>query len=534
MSHNFDAIVIGSGFGGAVCACRLAEKGQRVLVLERGRRWEVKDYPRGPEDAWIWDERHPEYFNGWTDIQFFDDMAVARGAGVGGGSLIYASVSVVPPEESFRSGWPKAISYKELLPYYERVGKMLNVQTVPQNQQSRRYHLVRDAAEAMDLGERFHALELAVSFNPDWDYDTDDPFSDDKSKAWINAQGQHQGTCVHCANCDAGCQVRAKNTLDLNYLPLAEKHGAEVRPLHVVRKITPLSGDGYRVDYERIKNGRLIRGHETATKVILAAGSLGSTELLLRCRDQYKTLPALSPRLGYGWSANGDFITPSVHQREVSPSQGPTISCAIDLLDGVYKDAKLFIEDGGFPDLLGNFLEERLRKSWRPLKSRFGLLFNTLGRMVRQRDPLENVMLWFGQAVDASDGRFYLGRPWYAPWRKELMLDWDIHHSERTIDAMASLHKKLSRATDGVPFIPPTWSVLKNLITPHPLGGCAMADSPEQGVVNDRGEVFGYSDLYVADGAIFPQALGLNPSRTIAALAERIVDKMDIQVPQPK
>ncbi len=112
---------------------------------------------------------------------------------------------------------------------------------------------VRDAAEAMDFGERFHALELAVSFNPDWDYDTDDPFNDDKSKAWINAQGQHQGTCVHCANCDAGCQVRAKNTLDLNYLPLAEKHGAEVRPLHIVRKITPLSGDGYRVDYERIK-----------------------------------------------------------------------------------------------------------------------------------------------------------------------------------------------------------------------------------------------------------------------------------------
>ena len=137
-------------------------------------------------------------------------------------------------------------------------------------------------------------------------------------------------------------------------------------------------------------------------------------------------------------------------------------------------------------------------------------------------------MLWFGQAVDAADGRFYLGRPWYAPWRRQLMLDWDIRRSEQTMEAMASLHSELSHVSGGTAFIPPTWTVLKNLITPHPLGGCAMADSPERGVVDDRGEVFGYPGLYVADGAILPQALGLNPSRTIAALAERIIDKMEL------
>jgi cholesterol oxidase len=526
MQHSFDAIVIGSGFGGAVAACRLAERGQRVLVLERGRRWQAEDYPRGPEDAWVWDERCPECFNGWTDVQFFDDMAVARGAGVGGGSLLYASVSIVPPKERFAHGWPKAISYEEMLPYYERVGRMLGVQTIPQNQQTRRFALVREAAEALGFGARFRAVELAVNFDPDWHYGLDDPFNDRRSKPWINEQGRKQGTCVHCGNCDAGCQVRAKNTLDLNYIPQAESHGAEVRPLHISRRITPLEGGGYRVDFERLENGRRVRGHANAARVILAAGSLGSTELLLRCRDQYKTLPSLSRRLGHGWSPNGDFVTPSWHPRKVSASQGPTISCAVDLLDGGYRDAKLFVEDGGFPDLLGNFLEERLKKSWRPLRSRFGLLFNALGLRVRRRDPLDNVMLWFGQAADAADGRFYLGRPWYAPWRRQLMLDWDIRRSERTMDAMVALHQELSRATGGTPFIPPTWTVLKNLITPHPLGGCAMADSPEQGVVDERGEVFGYPGLYVADGAILPQALGLNPSRTIAALAERIVDKM--------
>jgi cholesterol oxidase len=526
MPQPFDAIVIGSGFGGAVSACRLAEKGQKVLVLERGRRWQPEDYPREPGDAWIWDEAHPRRFNGWADVQFFDDMAVARGAGVGGGSLIYASVSIVPPKERFVHGWPREITHEEMLPYYERVGKMLNVQSVPQNQLTKRHALMRDAAEANGFAESFTPVELAVSFNPDWHYGLDDCFNDNKSKSWINEQGQQQGTCVHCANCDTGCQVKAKNTLDLNYLPQAEQHGAEVRPLHIVRNITPLDDGGYRVDFDHLEDGCFIAGSEVAKRVIVAAGSLGSTELLLRCREQHRSLPNISQRLGHGWSANGDFVTPSVHNRDVSASQGPTISSAIDLLAGDYKGEKLFIEDGGFPDFIGNILEQHMKKSWWPFKSRFGLAFNQLARMVRARDPLDCVMLWFGQAVDAADGRFYLGRPWYAPWRRVLRLDWDISRSEQTMQAMADLHEELAYSTDGTPFIPPTWTLLKNLITPHPLGGCGMADSAEQGVVNARGEVFGYPGLYVADGAILPQALGLNPSRTIAALAERIVDKM--------
>lgn len=522
---DFDVVVIGSGFGGAVMACRLAERGQKVLVLERGRRWEVKDYPRDPDDAWLWDERYPEHFNGWADVQFFDDMAIARGAGVGGGSLIYASVSVVPPKARFERGWPSGISYEEMLPYYERVGKMLKVQRLPGNQLTRRYHLMRDAAESNGVGDRFQPVELAVSFDPEWHYGLDDPFNDNRSKPWVNEQGQPQGTCVHCGNCDAGCQNRAKNTLDLNYIPLAEQHGAEVRALHIARRITPQE-QGYRVDYERLLDGKRIAGSVTAKRVVLSAGSLGTTELLLRCRDQFRTLPGISRRLGHGWSPNGDFVTPSVHKREVSASQGPTISSAIDLLDGKYQGAKLFVEDGGFPDLIGNFLEEHMKRRRRPLRSRFGLSFNALARRIRAHDPMDNIMLWFGQAVDAADGRFYLGRPWYAPWRKQLMLDWDIRRSEKTMTAMADLHTDLSLATDGIPFIPPTWSVFKNLITPHPLGGCAMADSPDEGVVNHLGEVFGYPGLYVADGALLPKALGLNPSRTIAALAERIAEKM--------
>ncbi|ETX08383.1 GMC family oxidoreductase [Candidatus Entotheonella palauensis] len=528
MATSFDVIVIGSGFGGAITACRLAEKGLSVLVLERGRRWQPKDYPRKPGDAWIFDPDEPHKQNGWIDMRFFDDMIVVQGAGVGGGSLIYANVSIESKPELFNQGWPAEITYDVLKPYYDQVGDMLQVQQVPQNQVPERFKLMQEGAQALGYGDRFRPVPLAVTFDPEWSYDLDDPFHTKHSKTWTNAQGQQQGTCIHLGNCDLGCDVQAKNTLDLNYIPLAEQHGAEFRPLHMVRYLQP-EPDGYRVFFDRFENGQAIAGSETSRKVILAAGSLGSTELLLRCRDQHKTLPNLSAFLGRNWSSNGDFLPPAFHDdRKPSPTQGPTISSAIDFLDGRVDGEQFFIEDGGFPDLLGNYLEEKLRGRSSIKRRKFRRLFEELGQAVRARDPLANVMPWFAQGIDAADGRLYLRRPWYMPWRRKLKLDWDIDRSENVINAIVEMHKRLAHATNGNAWVPPTWTILKNLVTPHPLGGCNMGTTPAQGVVNHLGEVFHYPNLYVADGAIVPEAIGLNPSRTIAALAERIADKMPV------
>ena len=524
MPQAYDVIVIGSGFGGAVVACRLAEQGGRVLILERGRRWDPSGYPRELGDAWIWDQNEPERQNGWLDLRCFKDMWVAQGAAVGGGSLIYANVSIEATREAFDVGWPPEITYNELKPYSDKVGRMLNVQTIPQNQLTERYKLMKDGAEKLGYGTRFRPVPLAVTFNPKWNYSLQDPCNDSQSRTWINDQGQEQGTCVHCGNCDIGCQVKAKNTLDLNYIPWAERHGTQVRPLHFVRCITP-QGNGYRVDFDRIEQGRLTPGSETAERVIVAAGSLGSTELLLRCRDEYKTLPGISGCLGHDWSSNGDFLTPAFYDnRRISPTQGPTITCAIDFLDGSLDNQRFFVEDGGFPDLLGNYLEAKLESG--ATNRTLNVLLDALRRIVRARDPLSNVMPWFGQAVDAADGRLYLGRRWWAPWRKILKLDWDIARSEAVVNAMVTMHKRLSAVTGGRPWVPPTWTVLKNLVTPHPLGGCNVGSTSQNGVVDHRGQVFGYRHLYVADGAIIPEAIGLNPSRTIAALAERIADLM--------
>jgi cholesterol oxidase len=328
-----------------------------------------------------------------------------------------------------------------------------------------------------------------------------------------------QGTCVHCGNCVIGCQVKAKNTLDLNYIPRAEKHGAEVRPLHLVRYIEP-ENSGYRVYFDRIVDGKLIPGSESAKRVIIAAGSIGSTELLLRCRDQYKSLPKLSGFLGRNWSSNGDFLTPAAYDnRQISPTQGVAISCAIDFLNEDENAPRFFIEDGSAPNVLRNFLQSKDPGKIPIAREALKALIELIG----PADPFDNVMPWFAQGIDAADGRLYLGRPWYAFWRKkQLRMDWDIERSKPVITAILNMHKLLSSATGGKPQEPFFWKAFKKLVTPHPLGGCNMGVDAAGGVVDHRGEVFGYPNLFVADGAIIPEAIGLNPSRTIAALAERI------------
>lgn len=520
MANSFDVIIIGSGFGGAVTACRLAERGMKVLVLERGRRWDPKAYPSQTNRDWIYDPDEPHRQNGWLDFRIYDDMSIAQGAGVGGGSLIYANISVEAKPELFNQGWPPEITYNELKPYYDKVGKMLNLQTIPDNQLTRRFNLMKEGAQKLGYEDRFRKLPMAVSFSQNFDPTREDPFNDKHSEPFTNDQGQQQGTCVHCGNCDIGCQVKAKNTLDLNYIPWAEKHGAQVRPLHIAKNIVP-EGSGYRVHFDRIENGKLVAGSETAQKVIVAAGSLGSTELLLRCRDEHKSLPNISRFLGYNWSSNGDFLTPAFYDnREISPTQGPTITCTIDFLDGKVDGEQFFIEDGGFPNVLRNALQANAKDP------RFRLLLEGVKQVAREDDPLGNVMPWFAQGIDAADGRLKLKRIWYAPWRRRLAMDWDIKRSEPTINAIINMHKRLAKATGGDPWVPPTWTVLKNLITPHPLGGCNMGTTSTNGVVNHKGEVFGYPNLYVVDGAIIPEAIGLNPSRTIAALAERIAALM--------
>ena len=232
----FDVIIIGSGFGGAITACRLSQAGYRVLVLERGRRWDKTNFPRKPEDRWLWNHDRPEAENGWLDLRMYPGMSIAAGAAVGGGSLIYANISCEAPPAIFEAGWCPEINYQELKPHYDTVAGFMDVQPVPDTQWTGRMKLMRDAAVAAGFGDRFKKLDLAVSFDPNWTYAADYAKGEAGSTSFTNKHGAQQGTCVHLANCDIGCDVHAKNTLDRNYLYVAENQfHADIRPLQSSR-----------------------------------------------------------------------------------------------------------------------------------------------------------------------------------------------------------------------------------------------------------------------------------------------------------
>lgn len=514
-----DAVIVGSGFGGAVTAARLSQHGYRVVVLERGRRWTTDTFPRLPDDPWLFDVDRPAERHGWFDFRVFPHMSVVQGAGVGGGSLVYANISVDAKPDTFDAGWPAEITFGDMATHYATVGATMNVAPVPTGQWPERTRMMKQAAEASGWGDRFRQLDLAVTFDPDWSYDTPDPHAPSTSKAVVNAHGRAQGTCIHLGDCDIGCKVNARNTLDLNYLAIAEDLGADIRPLHIVRTIEPVAG-GYRVHFDRIVNGQLEAGHQDGRVVILAAGSLGSTELLLRSRHEHGTLPNVSDRIGRGWSSNGDFLTPAFHLlRRVVPTRGPTITSAIDLLDGTVDGQDVFIEDGGLPDIARGYLEELAERPAVPEHERLRVEWL---RMLARLRALPHIMPWFAQSRDAADGVLRLKDD-------ALFLDWNIDGSRRTIEAVVNTHLKFARATGGLPLVPATWTFAKDLITPHPLGGARMASTRDEGVVDHKGEVFGHPNLFVADGAIVPKALGLNPSKTIAALAERIAGLISLE-----
>ena len=550
MASSYDAIVVGSGFGGAVAACRLAEADQRVLVLERGRRWFPGAYPRDFRDRWLFDSSSPQHMNGWLEFHIFRNMIVATGAAVGGGSLVYANVSEIPPPFTFEDGWPDEITFEGLNEHYAEVGRMLDVQTIPDNQLTRRYGLMVEAAAAIGGQREVEKMRLAVRFDPNWSYDLPPDVRHTVGAATYvedNGFGRRQGTCIHAGMCDVGCPTQAKNTLDLNYLARAENLGTEIRELHIVRALEEANG-GYRVWYEHIKprSRELVEGYVEARIVILAAGSLGSTNLLLRARDFHRTLPGLSKFLGRDWSANGNFLTPGMYnvddpadgriKRRLSPTYGPTITSRINYLDGRTGPERYTVEEGGIPPLLRGYLQERLplHRAIKARNWRTKLVLTQLKRHLDSEDELTHVMPWFANGVDAADGRLYLGRRVLKPWQRRLRMRWDVRESAKLINRIIARHRELCEATGGRISVPLTWRrPFRDLITPHPLGGCNMGRDADEGVVDHAGRVFGYPGLYVLDGAIVPEAIGINPSRTIAALAERniriLIDELDGQ-----
>ncbi len=538
MNQKFDVIVIGSGFGGAITACRLAQAGLAVCIVEKGRRWNHADFPRGAgevEKSALSSGKKLSTHGGFIEYCAFRNMDVIQGVGLGGGSLHYFNVHKRPPDFIFEQGaWPEQIRMSRLRPYYELAAEMLGANTLDPQRGHRvplRTQVFEDAVES--LGLRAERVPICVRL-------ADQPAaSPGKVQVPFNVS-QIRSACDHCGNCLLGCHLHAKNTLDLNYIALAEKHHAQVLTQHEALNITP-DAQGYRVSCRNHAAAPADSAANclvtlSAQRVVVAAGTLGTNQLLLHCKHRSRTLPRLSDQLGQRFSGNGDFLFAGTRYQDriVEPGRGPSITAGV----GFRKQDKqyIYIEDLGYPDpfiwYFNNAIPTRGRFK-RLLRQATAYVSEALGTGLEFKieELLEDGFLtrflpYLGMGTDAADGRLWLNK------KGELRLSWSMRNSLGLFRDMIGHMKDISEASGGRFINSFLWQSpllgmpLKRTLTAHPLGGCAMSDTPQNGVTNDRGEVWGYPGLYVADGALMPAAIGVNPSATISAIAERVAFHM--------
>jgi cholesterol oxidase len=567
ISHDYEVVVVGTGFGGSVAACRTAKRWPgRVLVLERGKRYPMGSFPRSPHAlaANFWnlpseDRARPRHvpkrqLHGMFDIRNYQHLDVVTCAGLGGGSLIYANVFLEPPKELFDEGWPQGIDKARLAPYYAVAKSVLGARPIPQNGDPRRdvirTGLFQSAARAH--GRPSALADINVFFGNDFS----DPLEIGAQS--LNRYGALQTSCVYCGECDVGCNTHSKNTLDLNYLHVAEhRYQAKILTEHLATRIVPIGPDGgehpsgsgengYRVHFLDLPAGK--ETSASARRVVVSAGALGSTELLMRCRDVHHSLPRVSAGLGERFSANGDFLSFAVAgDKPADPNYGPVITCYTDynLFSATDRRRGFILEDAAYPAFASWYLEgvrpavTLLPTLWRALQhlARRWLGGASLGRIgFFLADLLKNdlsfrtcVLLCMG--LDQASGKMRLNQNGY------LEVDWPYRDSMDLYEAITSSMEEFGRfiGAKTVVALPNWWWPLRKNVTVHSLGGCALGSDPHSGVVSAEpktlGQVFGYTGLYVTDGAIMPTAIGANPVATISALSEAVAEAITGDAP---
>lgn len=522
---DFDFIVIGSGFGGSVSAHRLVEKGYKVAVMEMGRRWTPANLPHTSWSIHRWFWRPKLGLRGFFNMRLFRHATIFHGCAVGGGSITYACTLLPPPEKVWTSGsWSSLADWKSEMPrHYETAATMLGL--TENKILGPADHLLQQAADASGVGHTFYSTRVGIFQSADGTQGQTftDPF--------FGGQGPERSTCIACGGCMMGCRHGAKNTLDVNYLYLAEKHGAKVFPETKVVDVRPLGGAsdgsaGYEVS--TVSSTAFIRRHArrlTCRAVVFSASSLGSMELLFQLKEK-KSLPAISSELGKHVRTNSESL---IGAR--TPGYSEDLSHGIAIGSGVYIDEHTHIEAVRYPcgsDAMG-FLTTILTDG-RPGPQRIALWlknvtvsllrhpFKTLRVLQPRGWAREFVILLCMQALE-GEIEMRWQRPWFWPFTKFL-----VSRGEKVptyIPKANEFAKKFAHLTDGF-----AMSMLPEILfdvpgTAHCIGGCVIADSSCHGVVDHRHRVFGYKNMYICDGSVVAANLGVNPSFTITALTER-------------
>lgn len=531
--YDYDVIVVGSGFGGSVTALRLTEKGYRVGVLEAGRRFTRETLPKNSWDLknYLWAPRLGLF--GIQRIHLLGNVMVLAGAGVGGGSLNYANTLYVPPKAFFDDPQWRDITdwQEELAPYYDQARRMLGVRLNPTMTPSD-VHL-KAAAERMGCGDTFHMAPVGVFFGDGQDADGTAKARPGEKVAdpYFGGAGPERRACTECGECMTGCRHGAKNTLNENYLYLAEKAGAVVHPMTTVVSVTDDSRGGYAVATLPTDDKKKGRGRTfTARRVVLAAGTYGTQTLLHRMKAN-GNLPYLSPRLGELTRTNSEALvgaqTDNRRYRKVTGEPRADFTRGVAITSSIHPDASTHIEPvrygkgsnsmGGLSILQVPYTEGRSRvAAWLANAARHPML---VLRSLSNRKWSERTII--GLVMQSLDNSLttYLKPDGVG---KGLLTARQGHGSPNP--------KQIKAATEGASALAAeingfagsnVGELMGTPLTAHFLGGCPIGDSPETGVIDPYHRLYGHPGISVVDGAAVSANLGVNPSLTITAQAER-------------
>lgn len=542
LKSHYDVVVVGTGYGGGVAASRLSRAGYSVCVLERGREFQAGDFPDTLEDAM----REAQYQNdlghigsrtGLFDIRMYDDISVVQGCGLGGTSLINANVSLRIDRRIFDDPvWPQAFTAdtERLDDCYALAENMLKPSTLPAEfERLKKYQAHQQSSAAIKNEPRFSHAEfkktpINVNFEPR-----------------INHVGIEQRACILCGDCVSGCNHTAKNTIAMNYIPDAFNHGAEIFCEAAVEHVDK-AGDLWRVYCHSAHFGRELFNAPPrfvmAKKVILAAGSLGSSEIMLRSKA--KGLP-LSDRVGRGFSGNGDVLAFGYNNdREINgigsgdrdPEEtglvGPCITSVIDCRGAEDLEDGFVIEEGSIPGALGPMLPPALSSAARifgidtdqGFRDRLAEEARNLLSLIRgpYKGAVDNTQTYLVMSHDDSGGRMLLEDD-------RLEIEWPGLGARPRLKMYADAMTVATKPLGGTFLHNPLSNKLNNnnQVTVHPLGGCCMGEDATTGVVNHKGQVFSHGTtvhegLYITDGSVLPRSAGVNPLLTITAISERM------------
>ncbi|MEW6092790.1 MAG: GMC family oxidoreductase [Chloroflexota bacterium] len=526
----YDYVVIGSGFGGSVSAMRLTEKGYSVLVLERGKRYADKDFPKTNWNIWKWLWFPYLGCFGIFEMVFLNGGTAMRGSGVGGGSLMYANVLLEPDDRLFEApSWHHLADWKKILrPHYDMAKRMLGVATNPRMTKSD--EVLKTIAIERGTETSFRPTEVGVFFGEE-NITVPDPY--------FGGQGPERAGCNFCGGCMVGCRYNAKNTLVKNYLYFAEKKGAEIIAEAKVIDIRPLTVDDgpstvndprYEIIYRRSTSPLTRHSSVLARNVIVSAGTLGTLELLFRCREVTRSLSRLSPRLGDLVRSNSENLQGAVSRdKDTDYSKGIAISSIIRADEDTYIEPVRFSDGSSFIRVLtAPLVESRhipirfLQTTWEiirhPIDFLYAKFFAPWARRITillMMQPLEELL------------RMRLGRNFFTLFRRGLVFRPEEGRQLPKGPAISNaVTRQYAGKVNGIPQSTFLDSLLKYPITAHLMGGVPLGRDAEEGVIGLDFQVHNYPGLYVVDGTVMPGNPGVNPSLTITALAEYAMSKI--------